>query len=50
MAVSGGRTPVDLFEEVSKLKLDWSKVDLTLADERWLDVKHKDSNESLVKK
>ncbi len=50
MAVSGGRTPVDLFEAVSKLKLDWSKVDLTLVDERWVEVKHKDSNESLVKK
>jgi 6-phosphogluconolactonase len=50
IAVSGGRTPIGLFEELSKLNLDWSKVELTLVDERWVDAKHEDSNELLVRK
>ena len=34
---------------MSLLNLDWSKVDLTLVDDRWVDSEHKDSNELLVK-
>jgi len=49
MAVSGGSTPKPLFEELSLLNLDWSKVDLTLVDDRWVDADHKDSNELLVR-
>jgi 6-phosphogluconolactonase len=49
MAVSGGSTPKPLFEELSLLDLDWSKVDLTLVDDRWVDADHKDSNELLVR-
>ena len=49
LAVSGGSTPKSLFEELSLLNLDWSKVDLTLVDDRWVDSDHKDSNELLVK-
>ena len=48
-AVSGGSTPKLLFEELSHLNLNWSKVDLTLVDDRWVDSDHKDSNELLVK-
>ena len=48
-AVSGGSTPKLLFEELSHLDLNWSKVDLTLVDDRWVDSDHKDSNELLVK-
>ena len=49
LAVSGGSTPKLLFEELSLLDLDWSKVDLTLVDDRWIDSKHEDSNELLVR-
>jgi len=49
LAVSGGRTPKPLFEELSLINLDWSRVDLTLVDDRWVDSDHKDSNELLVK-
>ena len=49
LAVSGGSTPKPLFEELSLINLDWSKVDLTLVDDRWVDSDHKDSNELLVK-
>ena len=50
IAVSGGRSPIGLFEELSKINLDWSKVELTLVDERWVEAKNKDSNELLVRK
>ena len=49
MAVSGGSTPIPLFEALSHLDIDWSKVDLTLVDDRWVESDHKDSNELLVK-
>ncbi|MCJ8314280.1 MAG: 6-phosphogluconolactonase [Saccharospirillaceae bacterium] len=37
IAVSGGSTPKALFEELSNTDLDWSKVIVTLIDERWVD-------------
>ena len=49
MAVSGGSTPMPLFEALSHLDIDWRKVDLTLVDDRWVESDHKDSNELLVK-
>ena len=36
LVVSGGRTPQAMFNELSQADLDWSKVDITLADERWV--------------
>jgi 6-phosphogluconolactonase len=38
LAVSDGRSPVKLFEKLALTKLDWSKVDTTLVDERWVRV------------
>ncbi len=49
MAVSGGSTPIRLFKEFSLLSIDWTKIDLTLADDRWVDAKNTDSNELLVR-
>jgi len=49
LAVSGGRTPVDLFKALSEADLDWSKVTITLVDERWVAPDHDDSNEKLVR-
>lgn len=49
LIVSGGSTPKNLFFLLSKEKLDWSKVYITLADERLVDVYDKDSNERMVK-
>ena len=49
LAVSGGRTPIPLLEALSGLKLDWSSVDLTLVDDRWVEPSHEDSNEKLVR-
>lgn len=49
LAVSGGRTPVDLFKGLSNVDLDWSKVVVTLVDERWVDPGDDASNERLVR-
>lgn len=49
LVVSGGRTPMGLFESLSKKQIDWSSVVVTLADDRWVDEDHKDSNAKLVK-
>ncbi|MCW8092068.1 6-phosphogluconolactonase [Alteromonas sp. ASW11-130] len=49
LVVSGGSTPLPLFKELSQRDLDWTKVDITLADERWVDENHSDSNTKLVK-
>ena len=37
------------FHLLSQQMLDWSKVSITLADERWVDADHADSNEKLVR-
>ncbi|WP_438865028.1 6-phosphogluconolactonase [Neptunicella sp.] len=49
LLVSGGRTPLGLFAELSNSQLDWSKVDVSLADERWVDADDDASNEKLVR-
>ncbi len=49
LVVSGGRTPVGLFEALSQEPLDWSRVIVTLADERWVDNDASESNERLVR-
>lgn len=49
LVVSGGRTPLALFQRLSQTDIDWSKVDVTLADERWVDESDDASNTRLVK-
>lgn len=49
LVVSGGRTPVPLFERLAQLSLSWEKVTVLLADDRWVPVDHPDSNERLVR-
>lgn len=49
LLVSGGRTPVALFQTLSTSELDWSKVDVSLADERWVEADDAASNEKLVR-
>jgi 6-phosphogluconolactonase len=50
LVVSGGRTPVALFAALAKISIEWEKVCITLADERWVDTAESDSNENLVRK
>ncbi len=49
LVVSGGRTPVTLFNQLATEKLPWDKVWVTLADERWVDAHDAASNERLVR-
>ena len=49
LVVSGGRTPVGMFERLSCAALRWDAVTVTLADERWVAADHADSNERLVR-
>lgn len=48
VAVSGGRSPVPLFEALAREPLDWGRATVTLVDERWVTPDHADSNERLV--
>lgn len=50
LVVSGGRSPIAFFQRLSSQELDWSRVAVSLADERWVPVSHADSNEGLVKR
>ena len=49
LVVSGGSTPKSLFEALSHKSLPWDKITITLADERWVDVSSKDSNETMIR-
>ncbi|MDF2178767.1 6-phosphogluconolactonase [Aliiglaciecola sp. CAU 1673] len=49
LIVSGGRTPQEFFAQLSQRDLDWPKVTISLADERWVDVDDAASNEKMVR-
>lgn len=49
LVVSGGRSPVRLFEILRSQPLDWSRVCIALADERWVAPEDAASNEHLVR-
>ncbi|MFT0859920.1 6-phosphogluconolactonase [Ancylobacter sp. G4_0304] len=49
LAVSGGRTPVRFFEALAAKDLPWSKIGITLVDERWVRETSDRSNARLVR-
>ncbi|SFM76464.1 6-phosphogluconolactonase [Marinobacter pelagius] len=49
LVVSGGSTPLPLFRALSEKPMDWSRVDVLLADERWVPEGDPASNTTLVK-
>lgn len=49
LAVSGGSTPLPFFQALSHNALDWSRVDVVLVDERWVEETDEASNTRLVK-
>jgi len=49
LAVSGGSTPLPFFRALSGRDLDWSRVDVLLADERWVSEDDPASNTRLVR-
>jgi 6-phosphogluconolactonase len=49
LAVYGGGTPRKMFKPLSQCELVWSRVWISLVDERWVSVDSQDSNERLVR-
>jgi 6-phosphogluconolactonase len=49
LVVSGGTTPKKFLGALARQDLDWTKVTITLADERWLPPTHARSNEHLLR-
>ncbi|MBX2849374.1 MAG: 6-phosphogluconolactonase [Acidiferrobacterales bacterium] len=49
MALSGGATPMLMFEALSKCEIAWDKVVITLVDERCVDEQHVLSNAKFIK-
>ncbi len=46
--LSGGSTPLRLYEQLGKEVLDWSKVNIGLVDERFVDSNSDDSNQKNI--
>ncbi|MFW6346137.1 MAG: 6-phosphogluconolactonase [Halomonas sp.] len=49
LVVSGGATPVPFLRALAAKALPWSRIDVTLADERWVPASAADSNTRLVR-
>lgn len=49
LIVSGGSTPVPFFAALAVQELPWERIDVTLADERWVASDSPDSNARLVR-
>ncbi|OSZ74913.1 6-phosphogluconolactonase [Hydrogenophaga sp. IBVHS1] len=49
IAVSGGKSPVAMFEELREQPLDWARVTVLLVDERCVPHDHPESNTALVR-
>ena len=48
LVVSGGSSPISIYEELSNIDISWSKVFLTLVDDRLVDPDHRESNQKLL--
>lgn len=48
-AVSGGKSPIPLFQRLSQADIPWEKIHITLVDERFVSPADPDSNEYLVR-
>jgi 6-phosphogluconolactonase len=49
LVVSGGQSPRPVYERLSDAALDWSRIVISLADERLVPRFHRDRNESMVR-
>jgi 6-phosphogluconolactonase len=49
LVVSGGRTPALMLQRLRDEKIDWTRLWVTLADERWVETNSADSNERFVR-
>jgi len=49
LMVSGGSSPKPLYARLSKADLEWSKITVSLVDERWVDPGQAGSNEDFIR-
>ena len=49
LIVSGGKTPVKFFEQLRARPIEWRRVFIALADERWVEPSDPGSNEKMVR-
>ena len=49
IALSGGSSPVALYEGLSSIDLNWARIRVTLIDDRLVPADHDDSNQKLVR-
>ena len=50
LALSGGRGPELFLRQLEQAELDWSKVTVTLVDERWVPAEHPQSNAGFIER
>lgn len=50
LALSGGRSPEAFLRQLDRQPVNWSRISLTLVDERWVPDTHADSNAGLVRR
>ena len=48
LVVSGGSSPKKIFDELSNVDIEWSKVQVTLVDDRLVDAEDSNSNQRLL--
>ena len=48
LVLSGGSSPIKIFQELSNIDLPWSKVQVTLVDDRLVEANNRDSNQNLI--
>ena len=49
IAVPGGSTPILYLDAISKLDLDWERINIFLTDERWVETTSNHSNEKQIR-
>lgn len=49
LLLSGGTTPAPVYDALSRAPLEWNRVDVGFADERWLPPEDRDSNAWLIR-
>ena len=50
LVVSGGSTPLGFFRCLAGIEMPWPKIQIVLADERWVPIDHPDSNECQLRR
>ena len=48
LVLTGGDSPINLYQELAKHKIDWKNIDLFWGDERFVSQKSKNSNYKLA--